>query len=42
MNITQSTEPDVVDILEPLGFCADLEFERHLAESEPSDTLTTP
>jgi hypothetical protein len=42
MNVTQSTEPKVVEILEPLDLFADLEFERDLAETEPSDTLRTP
>lgn len=42
MNITQPTEPEVVEILEPLDLFADLEFERDIVESEPSDTLRTP
>lgn len=42
MNVTQSTEPKVVEILEPLDLFADLEFERDLAETEPSNTLRTP
>lgn len=42
MNVTQSTEPEVIEILEPVDLFADLEIERDLAETEPSDTLRTP